>query len=261
MATTTTPAGRSAATMPAGGRPGFGERRRGEGFARRRAKQPAPPPVPYAVGDDVVHASFGEGVVTAVEPGAVVVVRFAGDGAERKLMADYAPLRSGSRERPGDRRQGGRRRGSRAGRRRGRASSPRRTGSGARARHRARRRRPGLRTSTSATSASRPRRSGCARSTSARRPRRPRTSCSSWSPRSTTTTSVDGILVQLPLPDADRPGRGDRGDRRRPRTSTGSPRPAPACSPRGGRASSRARRRAWSSCCATRRSSSRARRR
>jgi DNA helicase-2/ATP-dependent DNA helicase PcrA len=56
-------------------------------------KQPAPPPVPYTVGDDVVHASFGEGVVTAVEPGSVVVVRFAGDGAERKLMADYAPLK------------------------------------------------------------------------------------------------------------------------------------------------------------------------
>jgi len=44
-------------------------------------------------GDDVVHASFGEGVVTAVEPGGVVVVRFSGDGSERKLMADYAPIR------------------------------------------------------------------------------------------------------------------------------------------------------------------------
>jgi DNA helicase-2/ATP-dependent DNA helicase PcrA len=40
-----------------------------------------------------VHASFGDGVVTAVEPGGVVVVRFAGDGSERKLMADYAPIR------------------------------------------------------------------------------------------------------------------------------------------------------------------------
>jgi len=47
----------------------------------------------FGTGDDVVHASFGEGVVTAVEPGGVIVVRFAGDGAERKLMADYAPLR------------------------------------------------------------------------------------------------------------------------------------------------------------------------
>ena len=46
-----------------------------------------------ATGDDVVHASFGEGVITAVEPGGVIVVRFAEGGAERKLMADYAPLR------------------------------------------------------------------------------------------------------------------------------------------------------------------------
>jgi DNA helicase-2/ATP-dependent DNA helicase PcrA len=44
-------------------------------------------------GDDVVHVSFGDGVVTAVEPGGVVVVLFAGDGSERKLMADYAPIR------------------------------------------------------------------------------------------------------------------------------------------------------------------------
>jgi ATP-dependent DNA helicase UvrD/PcrA len=44
-------------------------------------------------GDDVVHASFGDGVVTGVEPGGIVVVRFAADGTERKLMADYAPIR------------------------------------------------------------------------------------------------------------------------------------------------------------------------
>jgi DNA helicase-2/ATP-dependent DNA helicase PcrA len=44
-------------------------------------------------GDDVVHASFGDGVVTAVEAGGVVVVRFSSDGSERKLMADYAPIR------------------------------------------------------------------------------------------------------------------------------------------------------------------------
>jgi DNA helicase-2/ATP-dependent DNA helicase PcrA len=74
---------------------GFGERRRGGGDAvgLPPPKQASPPPVPYTVGDDVVHASFGEGVVTAVEAGAVVVVRFAADGEERKLMADYAPLK------------------------------------------------------------------------------------------------------------------------------------------------------------------------
>jgi DNA helicase-2/ATP-dependent DNA helicase PcrA len=47
----------------------------------------------FRVGDDVVHAQFGEGVVTATEPGGIVVVRFAGDRSERKLMADYAPVR------------------------------------------------------------------------------------------------------------------------------------------------------------------------
>ena len=47
----------------------------------------------FRVGDDVVHAAFGDGVVTGVEPGGIVVVRFASDGRERKLMADYAPIR------------------------------------------------------------------------------------------------------------------------------------------------------------------------
>ena len=44
------------------------------------------------MGQDVVHAAFGDGVVTGVEPGGVVVVRFSADGSERKLMAAYAPL-------------------------------------------------------------------------------------------------------------------------------------------------------------------------
>ena len=51
------------------------------------------PALELHTGDDVVHASFGDGVVTAVEAGGVVVVRFSGDGSERKLMADYAPIR------------------------------------------------------------------------------------------------------------------------------------------------------------------------
>ena len=62
-------------------------------FGAGEARAPRPSPVELGVGDDVVHASFGEGIVTAVEPGSVVVVRFADDGSERKLMADYAPLR------------------------------------------------------------------------------------------------------------------------------------------------------------------------
>jgi DNA helicase-2/ATP-dependent DNA helicase PcrA len=51
------------------------------------------PALELQTGDDVVHASFGDGVVTGVEPGGVIVVRFSADGAERKLMADYAPVR------------------------------------------------------------------------------------------------------------------------------------------------------------------------
>ena len=46
----------------------------------------------FAVGEDVRHASLGEGVVTALEPGGIVTVRFARDGSERKLLADQAPL-------------------------------------------------------------------------------------------------------------------------------------------------------------------------
>jgi len=53
---------------------------------------PSPATVSFRLGEDVVHAAFGEGVVTGVEPGGIIVVRFAGDGTERKLMADYAPV-------------------------------------------------------------------------------------------------------------------------------------------------------------------------
>jgi DNA helicase-2/ATP-dependent DNA helicase PcrA len=59
------------------------------GFVAVPDKHPA---LELTVGDDVVHASFGEGVVTAVEPGNVVVIRFRNGGADRKLMADYAPI-------------------------------------------------------------------------------------------------------------------------------------------------------------------------
>jgi DNA helicase II / ATP-dependent DNA helicase PcrA len=47
----------------------------------------------FHTGDDVIHAQLGDGVVIGSEPGGIVVVRFAQDGRERKLMADYAPLR------------------------------------------------------------------------------------------------------------------------------------------------------------------------
>src|ERR671930_683492 len=43
-------------------------------------------------GDTVRHETLGEGIVTRVEPGGIVTVRFAGEDAERRLMLDYAPL-------------------------------------------------------------------------------------------------------------------------------------------------------------------------
>jgi DNA helicase-2/ATP-dependent DNA helicase PcrA len=44
-----------------------------------------------STGDSVRHGTLGEGVVTQIEPGGVVTVRFE-DGSERRLMLDYAPL-------------------------------------------------------------------------------------------------------------------------------------------------------------------------
>jgi len=44
-----------------------------------------------STGDSVLHGTLGEGVVTQIEPGGVVTVRFT-DGSERKLMLDYAPI-------------------------------------------------------------------------------------------------------------------------------------------------------------------------
>ncbi len=45
-----------------------------------------------STGDSVRHGTMGEGVVTRIEPGGVVTVRFAEDGSERRLMLEYAPL-------------------------------------------------------------------------------------------------------------------------------------------------------------------------
>jgi DNA helicase-2/ATP-dependent DNA helicase PcrA len=56
-----------------------------------RAAERTPIPT-FGLGDDVSHAAFGAGVVIGIEAGGIVVVRFAGDGSERKLMAEYAPI-------------------------------------------------------------------------------------------------------------------------------------------------------------------------
>jgi DNA helicase-2/ATP-dependent DNA helicase PcrA len=64
----------------------------GTGIRAPERKQPVSGGASFSLGDDVEHATLGEGVVVAVEPD-VVVVRFASDGSERKMMVDYAPLK------------------------------------------------------------------------------------------------------------------------------------------------------------------------
>ena len=65
----------------------------GAAAASAEASRPDSAGAVFRTGDDVVHATLGDGVVLGTEPGGVVVVRFAEDGRERKLMADYAPIR------------------------------------------------------------------------------------------------------------------------------------------------------------------------
>jgi DNA helicase-2/ATP-dependent DNA helicase PcrA len=68
------------------------------GFRARATSWTSPPPgeqpapIAYRLGDDVSHPTFGEGVVTGLEPGGIVVIRFSQDRSERKLVADLAPI-------------------------------------------------------------------------------------------------------------------------------------------------------------------------
>ena len=64
----------------------------GYGVPRQSQVQPRSDAPSLSTGDSVRHGTLGEGVVTRMEVGGVVVVRFAGDGSERRLMLDYAPL-------------------------------------------------------------------------------------------------------------------------------------------------------------------------
>jgi DNA helicase-2/ATP-dependent DNA helicase PcrA len=87
----------SAATPTVTARRGNGQGRwgsasSGERAAAGQARETVAPASQFRLGEDVVHAAFGDGVITGVEPGGVIVVRFADDGSERKLMAEYAPV-------------------------------------------------------------------------------------------------------------------------------------------------------------------------
>jgi DNA helicase-2/ATP-dependent DNA helicase PcrA len=64
------------------------------GYGAPRQSQIAPrEDIPdLSTGDSVRHSTLGEGVVTRIEPGGLVTVRFADDGSERKLVLEYAPL-------------------------------------------------------------------------------------------------------------------------------------------------------------------------
>jgi DNA helicase II / ATP-dependent DNA helicase PcrA len=81
--------GRRATALLGGSGSGGGDGAGGGEWAASSTPRTA---VAFRLGEDVVHAAFGEGVVTGVEPDGVIVVRFAGDGSERKLMAEHAPV-------------------------------------------------------------------------------------------------------------------------------------------------------------------------
>jgi DNA helicase-2/ATP-dependent DNA helicase PcrA len=75
------------------GRPGASAVRTWDQTSTPPTRREPTPGATFRVGEDVVHARFGDGVVTGVESGGVVMVRFAADRSEKKLMADYAPLK------------------------------------------------------------------------------------------------------------------------------------------------------------------------
>ncbi len=56
------------------------------------ADAPAPASPAFRMGEDVAHPKFGEGVVTGLEPGGIVVIHFSRDGSDRKMVADLAPI-------------------------------------------------------------------------------------------------------------------------------------------------------------------------
>ncbi len=63
----------------------------GYGAPAQRRSAPSHEIPSLSTGDSVRHETLGSGIVTRIEPDGVVTVRFE-DGAERRLMLEYAPL-------------------------------------------------------------------------------------------------------------------------------------------------------------------------
>ena len=57
----------------------------------RRGRESQPSADQFRLGDDIVHPKFGDGVVIGLKSDGIVV-RFAGDGSERQLITEYAPV-------------------------------------------------------------------------------------------------------------------------------------------------------------------------
>ena len=78
------------------GRPGIPSDREEEAPATQwerpsTASEPRAAGASFGLGDDVVHANFGDGVVTGMEPGGLVVVRFASARSETTRVAANPP--------------------------------------------------------------------------------------------------------------------------------------------------------------------------
>jgi DNA helicase-2/ATP-dependent DNA helicase PcrA len=83
-------AGRLGASgLAGGGGPGIWAAASAAGASSGPGRAPAPA---YRIGEDVVHAAFGEGVVTGLDRDGIVIIRFAADGSERRLLAELAPV-------------------------------------------------------------------------------------------------------------------------------------------------------------------------
>jgi DNA helicase-2/ATP-dependent DNA helicase PcrA len=72
-----------------GGGPGIWAAASASGASSAASRAPAPT---FRIGEDVVHAAFGEGVVTGLDRDGIVIIRFAADGSERRLLAELAPV-------------------------------------------------------------------------------------------------------------------------------------------------------------------------